>query len=193
MTLSARSATTASAALFAGALVLLPLDQVASAEPSAEIRTELAPESPLIASPLIASPLIADTAESAAQPQPAINGTELECVAKVVHHEAGNQSRAGQMAVAHVMLNRTRSGKFPSNVCAVANQPRQFFNLANYNPRLDTAQWRSAVEVARAALSGETEDTSKGAMFFHAAYARPDSFFRTRTRVVQLEDHIFYR
>src|SRR4051812_26291967 len=37
---------------------------------------------------------------------------ELTCLAKIVHHEAGNQSAAGQLAVAQVVMNRVRSGRF---------------------------------------------------------------------------------
>lgn len=189
MTLIARTCTAAAAVALAGTLVLLPVSQAASAEPGREANTEIQSVVPALAV-VIAAPQIAEVAQPVA---PAINPAELECVAKVVHHEAGNQSRDGQMAVAHVMLNRTRSAKFPSNVCDVANQPGQFFKLSSYNPRRDTSTWASALEVATAALSGEAEDTSNGAMFFHAAYARPDKFFRTLQRVVKLEDHIFYR
>lgn len=118
---------------------------------------------------------------------------ELECVAKVIHHEASNQSRRGQLAVAQVMVNRTRSGRFPTSLCDVANQPGQFFNLARYNPSHATERWENAVEVAREAMAGQADDVTNGAYYYHAAYAAPNSFFRSRERVLKLEDHIFYR
>ena len=118
---------------------------------------------------------------------------ELECMAKVVVHEAGNQSRRGQLAVAQLIMNRIESGRFPTTACGVANQRGQFFHTAEYNPPRDSAAWTSAVEVSRQARNGNGEEVAPGALFFHAAYASADSFFRTRRRVATLGDHIFYR
>lgn len=196
MSLAYRSSTVTGAILFAAALVMVPVAQTVMAEPaSSDTLVTIQSDIPTAGDLALETPVISDASFTNAETsaRSTVSDAEIECVAKVVHHEAGNQSRDGQLAVAHVMINRSRSQLFPSDVCGVANQPRQFFNLASYNPRRDTAMWRSAMEVATAALNGESEDTSQGAMFFHAAYARPDGFFRTRKRVVQLEDHIFYR
>ena len=124
---------------------------------------------------------------------PDIAASDIECVAKVVHHEAGNQPHTGKLAVAQVVVNRAESGRFPGKVCDVANQPGQFFRLATYNPARNTPMWRAAVDAARAALSGQGNDVTRGAMFFHSAASRPDRFFRSRQRVVQLHDQVFYR
>ncbi|TVV73279.1 cell wall hydrolase [Sphingomonas solaris] len=118
---------------------------------------------------------------------------QLECMAKVVLHEAGNQPRDGQLAVAQLIVNRVESGRFADTVCGVVNQPGQFFRTASYNPRRDSAAWASAVSVSREATAGRSADVVEGAMFFRAAYSAPDSFFRTRTRVATLGDHVFYR
>jgi spore germination cell wall hydrolase CwlJ-like protein len=118
---------------------------------------------------------------------------QLECIAKVVHHEAANQSREGQLAVAQIIMNRVESGRFPDTPCGVANQPGQFFNTASYQPRRTSPRWATAVEVARDVLDGDTSDVSDGAYFYHAAYQPATAFFRTRTRVTQIGDHIFYR
>lgn len=135
----------------------------------------------------------AQTALVADEPEyPRLNQHHVDCVAKVIHHEAGNQPRAGQIAVAQVLVNRVKRG-FADNVCAVANQPGQFFRLNRYNPDRGKAQWAAAVAVARTVLAGEARDMSKGALFFHANWAKPDRFFRSRTKVVRLEDHDFYR
>lgn len=118
---------------------------------------------------------------------------ELECMAKVVRHEAANQSREGQRAVAEIMMNRARSGRFPSTLCGVANQPGQFFDTASYNPRRDDARWRTAVEVSREVIAGEGQNVAEGAYFYHAAYQKPTRFFRTRQQILAMGDHIFYR
>jgi spore germination cell wall hydrolase CwlJ-like protein len=118
---------------------------------------------------------------------------ELECMAKVVRHEAANQSRKGQRAVAEIIMNRVRSGRFAETVCGVANQPGQFFETAKYNPRRDTAQWQLAVEVSREVMAGQGENVAEGAYFYHAAYQAPTRFFRGRQQVLAMGDHIFYR
>lgn len=118
---------------------------------------------------------------------------ELECMAKVVHHEAGNQPRLGQLAVAQTIMNRIRSGRFADTVCGVANQPRQFFRTSSYNPRRDTDRWAMAVEVSREAIEGAAKPVIPGAIYFHAAYRSPSAFFRTRERLAMLGDHVFYR
>jgi len=118
---------------------------------------------------------------------------ELECMAKVVHHEAGNQSRSGQLAVAQLIMNRVGKDRFADSVCAVANQPGQFFRTASYNPRRNTERWANAVDVSREAMAGAGEPVVPGAMFYHAAYQAPNAFFRTRQRISTVDDHIFYR
>lgn len=129
----------------------------------------------------------------AAEPeQPRLNERHVNCLAKVVHHEAGNQPREGKIAVAHVLLNRVKKG-FADNVCAVANQRGQFFRLNRYHPDRDSSEWAQAVDVARDVLAGEARDWSKGALYFHANWAKPDRFFRSRTKVARLDDHDFYR
>lgn len=118
---------------------------------------------------------------------------ETECVAKVVHHEAGNQPANGQLAVAQVVMNRVKSGRFAGTPCAVANQPGQFFSTAAYRPSRATPRWQSAVAMARVAMDGSRPAVISGALFFHAAYAPESRFFRSLTRLGQIGDHVFYR
>lgn len=158
----------------------------------------LAPAGPV--QPAVA--VVAPTLASATPDQPAatvkaaetIDSAELECMAKIVHHEAGNQPREGQIAVAQTLLHRMKSGKFGGSICEVANQPGQFFDTTSYRPSRDSDSWVSAVDVSRAVLRGdEDDDVAPGAMYFRASSRRANSFFRTRQRVGAIGDHIFYR
>lgn len=128
----------------------------------------------------------------AARKLAALDPKAVNCMAKVVHHEAGNQPRKGQIAVAQVLVNRVKRG-FADHVCQVANQRGQFFRLARYKPNRKSAEWAEAVGVARAVLAGAEPDHSKGALYFRATWKPANSFFRSRTRVTRLEDHVFYR
>lgn len=139
----------------------------------------------------------ADTADApqvaAAEAGAGADADSLECMSKVVHHEAKNQSRRGQLAVAQALVNRLRAGRFGGSICDVARQRGQFFDVTAYRPRRDTAEWETAMAVSRAAMRGDAEQVAPGALFFRASYAPANSFFRTRRPVATVGAHIFYR
>ncbi len=133
-----------------------------------------------------------ESPEAPETPRSQVVDADLICLTKVGVHEAGNQSRAGQMAVAQVVMNRLNDPRrrFGRSICGVVMQRGQFFNVHAYNPPRN-ARWFRALEVAREARDGTAEPVMEGALFFHAAYARVN--FRGRTRIGRLGDHIFYR
>lgn len=125
----------------------------------------------------------------------AINDTvdrDLICLTKIVRHEAANQSMTGQLAVAQLVMNRVNSPSFPNTICEVAHQRGQFFNTDAYNPPRNDQRWANAMEAAIDARNGISDPVVGEAVFYHAAYVNP-RFHRTRPRVTQIEDHIFYR
>ena len=135
----------------------------------------------------------ADAGDRAAVAGLAVAEEDLVCLAKAVRHEAGGQARDGQLAVAQLIVNRLRSGRFAGTVCGVVNQQGQFFRTAGYNPDRSSAVWANAMAVAQEALAGETPGVAPGALFFHAAFQPPSGFFRTRQRVASLGGNVFYR
>ncbi|MDP8995099.1 MAG: cell wall hydrolase, partial [Pseudomonadota bacterium] len=114
------------------------------------------------------------------------------CLARVILNEAGNQPRAGQLAVAQVVMNRMRSPRFPNSICGVINQRGQFASIRSFHPPRSGARWRRALAIARDARDGVSAPVVGRALYFHATHVRP-GFARSRTRVAQLGDHIFYR
>jgi len=121
------------------------------------------------------------------------DAASVECMAKVVLHEAANQPREGKIAVAQTLVNRLKAGRFGDTICAVAKQKGQFFHIAGFHPRRDTDGWQDAVEIAHEVLAGEADAVAPGAMYFRASYAPANSFFRKRERVATVGAHIFYR
>ncbi|MGA0602756.1 cell wall hydrolase [Caulobacter sp. KR2-114] len=117
--------------------------------------------------------------------------TELECMAKAIHHEAANQPLKGQLAVGQVIRNRSQSGRFPKSFCAVVNQRGQFFSTARYAVSGDK-RWQTALAVARLAEQQSTPQVAPGALYFHAAYVRP-AWTHHRQMVTQIGAHLFYR
>jgi N-acetylmuramoyl-L-alanine amidase len=117
---------------------------------------------------------------------------QLECMAKVVQHEAANQPLQGQLAVAQLILNRVKSPLFPKTICGVANQPGQFFSTAAYAVSASSRRWRTAVAIARIARDEAMPQIAPGALFYHASYVRP-SWARRRVVVARVGEHVFYR
>jgi N-acetylmuramoyl-L-alanine amidase len=160
------------------------------------IETEVTAPGTEILEPVI--PLDDDAAmiaEDASAEEVAINDTvdaDLLCLAKIVRHEAANQSMTGQLAVAQLVMNRVESPRFPNAICDVAHQRGQFFNTNAYNPSQSDQRWENALEVAIDARNGISDPVVGDAVFYHAAYVTP-RFHRSRPRVTQIEDHIFYR
>jgi len=117
---------------------------------------------------------------------------ELNCLAVGVYYESKGEPLAGQLAVADVILNRTRSGRFPKSVCSVLTQRGQFsFVRGGKIPTPpNNAQWRKALAVAQVAQKGLWDSPAEDALFFHARYVKPSW---KRARVATVGNHIFYR
>lgn len=165
----------------------------ASSQPPASFQSD-EPAAPQMAAPVEApAPAAAPEAlEAPSAPRRSASAEvdgELECLAKIVLHEAGNQSRAGRIAVAEVVMNRVKSPRFPNTICGVAMQRGQFFNVHAYKPHRDR-RWPAAVAIAREVREGEAEKVTNGAFFFRAHHGAP---FPGRTRVATIGDHAFYR
>lgn len=166
--------------------------QMAPVQPSAQ------PAAPAAVALPSAVAIPAAASAPAPRPQPAVEAeddgsqvseTELACLTRVILYEAGAESRSGQLAVAQVVLNRTRSGRFPRTICGVINQRGQFASIRSFNAPRGT-RWERAEDIAEAALEGERAPGIGSALFFHAAHVRP---FSGRTRVARLGNHVFYR
>jgi spore germination cell wall hydrolase CwlJ-like protein len=159
---------------------LFPAPVVSAGKPAAPAAVT-APSPAAAASP-------ADDAEPAERTA-GVSEAEMTCLTRVILYEAGAESRAGQLAVAQVVLNRMRSGRFPRTICGVINQRGQFSAIRSFQPARN-ARWERAEGIAQAALDGERAPGVGSALYFHAAHA---SAFRGRTRVARLGNHIFYR
>jgi N-acetylmuramoyl-L-alanine amidase len=151
--------------------------------------TVAAPPSEALATPETLQTLVS---VRVAHPHPV--GPNIECMAKVVYHEAANQALAGQLAVAQVILNRTAGGPiFPNTVCGVVNQQGQFFQTRLFKvPQNDSARWRTALAVAMVAEEKHLAQVAPGALFYHAASMRP-TWSHRHQKVAQIGDQIFYR
>ena len=119
--------------------------------------------------------------------------TQTECLARAVYWEAKGEPLNGQLTVAEVIINRSRSGRFAPTVCGVVRQPAQFsFVRRGHIPQPPSASrdWRIAVAIAQIAMQDLAEGAAPRALFFHARRVNP----RWRlTRIATVGNHVFYR
>ena len=135
-----------------------------------------------------------DTLAELVAAQPAADlPRELECLAGAIYFEAKSETLEGQLAVGRVIVNRARSGRFPTSYCGVVFQHAQFsFVRGNAMPVISRASrgWKTAVAVARIAHDGTWQSAAEGALYFHAARVSPGW---NLTRIARVDSHIFYR
>jgi spore germination cell wall hydrolase CwlJ-like protein len=120
--------------------------------------------------------------------------SEHECLANAVYFESKGEPLQGQLGVAEVVLNRARSGRFPTSLCGVVKQRGQFsFVRGGRLPAVSRSSpaWRKAVAIARVAIQDLADSPADRALFFHATRVKPG--WRGLKRVATVGNHIFYR
>ena len=115
------------------------------------------------------------------------------CLAGAIYFESKGEPLAGQLAVANVIINRSKSGRFPADVCSVVKQRGQFsFVRGGQIPSIDEgrAAWRTALAVAKVALEAAWDSPAPKALFFNTADRRPGG---NLTKIAMIGNHVFYR
>lgn len=126
-------------------------------------------------------------------------GAELDeqgkCLATAVYFESMGEPLQGQLAVANVVINRAKSGRYPTSWCGVVKQKAQFsFVRSGRFPRIDYGcdAWAKAQAIARIAALNLTTALPQDVLWYHADYVAP-SWGRRLTKVNKIGAHIFYR
>ena len=139
---------------------------------------------------------------------------EAYCLAQNIYHEARNQPAAGQLAVVSVTINRVNDDRFPNTICGVVYEgpsrpswkdPTVMIPIRNrcqfswYCDGLsdipkNEEMFEELLLLTEGIVSGNIQliDITEGATHYHADYVRP-SWAETKTRTIEIEDHIFYR
>lgn len=132
-------------------------------------------------------------ADAVADQDEIASSEELRCLAGAIYFEGRGEPLAGQLAVAQVILNRTKSGRFPTGVCDVIKQRGQFsFVRRGEIPAVSPSRsaYRTAVAVAKVALAQAWDSTAGKALYFNTPGNRPGVRVQ---KVAAIGNHIFYR
>ena len=154
---------------------------------------------PLAAEPAAIRPAVAerpdyDSLSAAVAAQE--NGDDSDaarCLAGAIYFESKGEPLAGQLAVANVIINRSKSGRFPEDVCGVVKQRGQFsFVRGGAIPTINPAsrQYRTAIAIARVALAAAWDSPAPSALYFNTPNRRPGARL---TRIAMIGNHVFYR
>jgi len=130
----------------------------------------------------------------------------LACMATAIFFEARGEPVVGQVAVASVIMNRVEDARFPNDVCRVVKQGPvyrsgmpvrhkcqfSFYCDGKSDKMRDRESKIRATRISELVLSKTVMDPTEGSTFYHADYVLP-SWAATKTRVVQINKHVFYR
>lgn len=116
----------------------------------------------------------------------------LQCLAGAIYFESKGEPLTGQLAVAEVIINRAKSGRFPTDVCAVVKQRGQFsFVRGGQIPTITKgASYRTAIAVAKVALASAWNSPADKALYFNTPDRRPSV---RAIKVASIGNHVFYR
>lgn len=130
-----------------------------------------------------------------------------KCIAANIFFEARNQGLAGMQAVADVTINRAKSKKYPSDICAVVFQKMQFSWTHQVSNRKiqnaligstkglqekDKEAMKLAHELAdRTLFEGSAVLLPDTVLHYHADYVKP-KWARKMQRYTKIVNHWFY-
>ena len=111
---------------------------------------------------------------------------DIDCLSKVVYHEARGEPILGQQTVAHVVLNRAERWKRP--ICAIVYAPSQF----SWTSKVVSSPFGSSWLLAKEIAGNLGPDPTGGALYFHNTSVHP-SWANKKQFTVQIGRHKFYK
>lgn len=179
------------------------LDAIAGIAPQSVALAEPGVPLPAIASEQLAyaranAPVTGSFSQGAAV---AVSERELWCLATAIYFEARGESYRGQVAVAQVVMNRTKDHRYPDTICGVVFQNQHRKNACQFSfacdgiPEVITERqaWNQAEDIASQFTKGQLYLTEVGdATHYHATYVRP-AWAPRMEKVTQIGLHVFYK
>jgi len=121
----------------------------------------------------------------------AVVSTDIKCLTEAIYFEARGEEVSGQIAVANVVKNRTKS--YNKTYCDVVHQKGQFSYYWDKisNKYKDKAAFMQARTLARSLIENKIPDNTNGAVFFKKKGVRSAAFKKLK-HTMRLGNHDFY-
>ena len=115
------------------------------------------------------------------------------CLSLALYHEARGEKLLGQLMVAKVIVNRVASPRWPSSMCNVITQDRQFsfYRKGKAPSPRDEVAWAKAQELAVQIINDPDILPYTIADHYHTVDVHP-VWRRKLYRIVRIGKHIFY-
>jgi spore germination cell wall hydrolase CwlJ-like protein len=149
---------------------------------------------------VLRGPTTQSSAEPAIPAEPQVDPRQHACLSQAIYYEARGETQRGQIAVAEVIMNRVRSGYYPSSICGVVYQGSHrstgcqftFTCDGSLNHRPRGRAWDRAQRVATAVMLGYTRPITQGATHYHTHAVNP-VWNSGLVETTSIESHVFYR
>jgi hypothetical protein len=125
---------------------------------------------------------------------------QRDILIKTILGEARGEGETGMAAVAHNILNRAKSGRYPSDPAEVALEPKQYStwnsgeggnNPGQFKP--GSKAYETAAQVLERVVGGEIPDMTGGALQYHAKSVTPYWADEANTNgALKVGNHVFY-
>jgi len=115
------------------------------------------------------------------------------CLSLALYHEARGEKLLGQLMVAKVIVNRVASPRWPSSMCNVITQDRQFsfYRKGKAPSPRDEVAWAKAQKLAVQIINNPDILPYTIADHYHTVDVHP-VWRRKLYRIVRIGKHIFY-
>lgn len=120
--------------------------------------------------------------------------SECAKLAEAIVFEARGEPLLGQVAVAHVVVNRVKDGEWADSIRGVIVEPKQFSYLRDKHKQKRPSQqdWDSAYVTAHDVIRGRIASPVGDAVFYHNKKVKPKWAKRVKY-VAHIGNHIFYK
>lgn len=118
---------------------------------------------------------------------------EFDMLCYVLQGEVGNCSEQSKIAVANVIINRVKTGRFGSSISDVLTAPNQFTAINGYYSGRNKPT-QNTIDCAKRALNGE--DNSNGAVYYYAPQycgGSTASWFESLTFCMELDGQRYFK
>lgn len=119
--------------------------------------------------------------------------SDLDCLTKNIYYEARGEDHRGKIAVAHVTINRLKTGHWGQTICKVVYAKAQFsWTLSKKLPRPELKAWEEAEAIALRVLAGHRVRGLEKSLFYHATWIKNPKWADPAHEAVQIGNHVFY-